>query len=303
VVRLFVASDENKTVVALARPDVSGRYQSEAIGSIVTMTAVGYAEAPGGSDVLPRRNSTIDVDTPGRAGSDIVPVVTLIVAVVFGVVLSVALTPWLGVPVGLAIMIAGVWRTSLTVDHVREQWAGGHHVLNSSEEIAELHAAVRASNRIVELWPQLASVTGVADPRHTLAHAVWDLSAVLADREALRATLNELWRNIAAVPTENRVHGELVARREIAQAKMAELDADIARRRQHLEAFAQKCQGFVAEQEAVRHGQQTVRDADRILGSMVPQAGRPEDSSEEFAANTTAVLLAYRELTNDLDLG
>jgi cytosine/adenosine deaminase-related metal-dependent hydrolase len=96
------------------------------------------------------------------------------------------------------------------------------------------------------------------------------------------------------VPEGTTTAVELADRIARAGEDLARLSADIDQRRTHLWRLADETAGFVTEQQALARANAMIRDADRHRGIAVPA---PADAAGDLADHTSAVLAAYRELT------
>ena len=130
--RLYVAADDMKTVVARCAPMVAGPAEHRAVGPIVSVEpeSARRPEYPGGQlQTLPALALT---GTP-RSGAAVIAAVGAGLGVVAAVALTIAATPWLGVPVGVAVALLGgrvAWRRQLRME---EAWAD-HRVLTRHED-------------------------------------------------------------------------------------------------------------------------------------------------------------------------
>jgi len=96
------------------------------------------------------------------------------------------------------------------------------------------------------------------------------------------------------VPDGTTTAAELADRIARADADLARLTADIDQRRTHLWRLADEVAGFVTEQQALARANAMIRDVDQRRGLPAPPSA---DAAGELADHTTAVLAAYRELT------
>jgi hypothetical protein len=299
-IQLSIARDDDKVIVARDAPIVYGEARRATSGSITDIVAVPHRLwatcHPEADDWV---KSTVSESAPGTAPALLGLIVGFILALLVTVGVSRAVSGWLGVPLGIAITVAATAGAFRQQDRAERIWRDRHHVLLDSRDQQALHRGRAAVAQVVEAWPRVGGLVGVGDPTPALAEALWDLAGVLAHRQAVRGTRDDLARATVGLPPASRVWREIASRREQAESELVDLDREAGRRLAYLSGLASECGRFVLEQDALAHARRAVLRADLVLGRAAPVAVAG-NGSEELAERTRAVLSAYRELTNHL---
>jgi hypothetical protein len=299
-VRLSIASDDDKIVIAREAPIINGEARCTRMGSITDIVAVRHrlwTTCPADSDGW--ADSTVSESAPGTAPALVILIVGFLVALLATVAASRAMSAWLGVPLGLVMTICAATGAFIQQDRAERSWRNGHHVLRHPLDRQALHKGRAAATQIIEAWPKLGALVEVADPTPALATALWELARLLAHRQTVRHTRDELLHAAVGLPPDSRVWREVAARREQAETELAAFDRETGRRLAYLAGLAGECSQFVLEQAALAQARTAVRRADMVLSQAIPVAPAG-NAGAEVAARTHAVLVAYRELTNHL---
>jgi hypothetical protein len=299
-IRLFVVDDGQTTVVARVEPVIDG-FADETVlgGSVVLLRPAEPQEVE--PDEFGRGLQTFMVrgEVPGIAGASVVVGFGLTMAALTAVVVSVVVTPWVGMPLGVAIAAGFVGWYFRTRRALTEAWQHNHRVLDHPDDRDRFGAAQLSVRRIANAWQELGSLIGIADPTPGLARSLWDLSEILLRRAAVRSQKSELATAKQDLPAGSRIAREVADRLALIDRTLAETNVDIERRITSLTDLADECDRFIREQQAIEHAREVVRRADRMLGTVAPGTTSP-DSGEELGERTRAILSAYRELTHEL---
>ena len=294
---LYVADDDQKTVVALLAPRVAGSARHTTIGPITVVSPnpvrrPGYPGFP--MQLLPAQILT---GVPS-SGAGVIAAIGALVGVGAGVPLTVAVTPWLGVPVGTALLLLGYWQGIRRQQRVARRWPDSHHVLTNVEDRHLFQEARVAVGHSLRLWPALRELVDLEDPAPTMARCLWHLANTLTERETVRETAAKLVLASRTVPVNSPVHAELAGRLDQATQALKALDADLSARIGHLRRLADSSDRFVRREQTLLKARIAVRDADRILGTA--GTGPGTDAGADLAERTTAILAAYQELSAQL---
>ncbi len=302
--RVYVSSDDAKTVVARRAPMVAGPAEHSRIGPIISVDPqlVRRPEYPGGQlQTLPAQVLT---GTP-RSGAAAIAAAGVVGGMVAAVALAIATTLWLGVPVGVVAALVGgwvAWRRQLQVEHA---WAD-HRVLTRHEDRQAFRAAVSAARYTLRAWPELQTAVALDDPGPTLAGTLWELAGALAERARVRDAVLKLEQAARSMtidggaPADARVHADVTARLDRAREVQQRLDREAVRRLDALTALAAEADRFIGQRRAAAAARAVVRDTDQVLGALGGAEQEPlDDPGTELAERTAAVLAAYRELTSN----
>jgi hypothetical protein len=300
--RVYIAVDYAKTVVALLPPLVLGTARHATAGSITYIRP--RQRGPGGTLT---RSSMMVHTSPARSGAAIVGNVGGLVGLAIAGGLAYATTPWLGLPVGVAVAALGYWPAAVRQRRVHRAWPRSHRVLTDQRDREVLLTALSTALRALRAWPALRAMLPLDEPSPVLASTLWDLATILSQRATVRGTYDKLMRVAGEVPDGSSVHTDVAARLAQAEATRQRLDGEIERRLRDLTTLADEADKFVRQQEALSEARAVVQDADEVLGTIgvPPQPAGAEyplaaDASTELVERTTAVLAAYRELTNQI---
>jgi hypothetical protein len=205
-----------------------------------------------------------------------------------------------GVPAPLlTVVIAATLGLTARADHRRAQVAtfkiqnDQDRVLRTREERAAFSRALVAAHRVRRTWPELGSMIDPASADHSLTCALDDLATLLVRRQEirrLRTGLDGVRRE--AVPADSRAVLALAEQRE----RTEQLWLATAEQANHIlrsiETAALAGETFVRERQIGA----TARQAELVLARLTAGAA-PVDAAPALAEHTTAVLDAYRELS------
>ncbi len=296
LLHLYVASDADKTVVSRLAPQVAGTCEHFTTGAI-TRVQPGYVSRPEypGAPRTETVRAEVLTDTP-RSGATTIGGIGAAVGAVSAAGLTYVSSPWLGLPIGVVLALAGgvaaLWRFL----HVERVWTAGHLVITDHDDRDLFEAGRAAIGRTLRGWPAVRGMVDLDDPSATLARSLWDLAALIVERAPIRETRAKVSTTMRTVPQDSAVRRDLAGRLAQADAAVQQLDAQIEGRLTDLKTLADEVGRFVERQHALASARAVVQDADRILGAAapLPVAG---DAAAELAERTAAVLAAYRELT------
>ncbi|MDG6107193.1 hypothetical protein Daura_32665 [Dactylosporangium aurantiacum] len=247
--------------------------------------------------LVPAGRAVLRHDPPGNTGLRLLTGAGTVAVAGATVALSALLTPFVGAPVGaagLALCGAG-YRNGRSA--LGRRWLERHRALRPAE--AEVFAgAFSAAQTVLMLWPRLRDLVQVATPRRELAGSLWTLAGLLHDRAALGEQLASLDRAAARLPAgAAALRTELAQRRALVRASLEDLAAAVGARVAALETLAGECVDLVRDERAVLAALEAIARADRSLGRVAPAAVAAPDETGELAAQTRAIVAAYRELT------
>lgn len=175
-----------------------------------------------------------------------------------------------------------------------DQRPAGCHLLFDDEDREIFLGAMDLGERAFRTWPLLGDLVDAPVAQRLMAHALFDLAAILERRQGLR----ELLDLVAERAPEAAEHDGPAARRlqrqeEEITASLTELDSEIDRRIADLTAVAVAGESFIREREM----SELARDVDQALVELRPEElPSQQDPGAELADQTEAVLSAYREL-------
>ncbi len=144
------------------------------------------------------------------------------------------------------------------------------------------------------VWPQLRAHVDLDDPAPVLVRQLWDLALTVAQRAEVRDLRQRLLAAGHGVPAGSTTAADLADRIVRTDEDLARLTTDIDQRRQHLQRLTDEAAAFVTEQQALARANEMIRDADQCSGFSTPAQ---QSAVADLADHTTAVLAAYRELT------
>jgi hypothetical protein len=280
---LFVVFDDSgRCVVSLDAPVVDGQVGRTNLDGIVV------------SNLITQQDGE---ETPGLAQMRLVMGTSVALITVGTVIVSVLLTPWIGVPVG----IAGVWFAGTRYDtyqaSLQRRWTDRHLALRRRTEVGLLRRALRAAQAITRAWPQVRGLTQIATPREEVAAAVWALAGLLHSHQDLRIQYWSLWEARGAVPPRAPVSGDLTDRLAMVSASLHPLYKEIERRIASLETLAAECVKLVRDERAVANAYEAIRRVDQSLGRIPAVDDVSFDATHDLSERTRLIIAAYRELT------
>jgi hypothetical protein len=182
---------------------------------------------------------------------------------------------------------------------VTEAWQRRHRVIRHAEDTHAFTTARQACDHVIDAWPRIGAMVGVADPGPVLAQSLWTLSEVLVNRSALRDQRDELEQVRIDLPTHTEVWREVDDRVTQLKATLAVFDTEVDARLAAITDLSERCQRYVREERAIAHAREALLRADRSLGDTLTPIHGALEPSRELADRTAAVLAAYRELTRD----
>jgi hypothetical protein len=250
--------------------------------------------------LVPAGRPLLRPDPPGNTGLRLLTGAGTVAVAGATVALSVLLTPVVGAPIGaagLALCGAGYRNGRSALDR---RWDDRHHALHRREDADTFAGAFSAAQTILMLWPRLRDLVQVATPRRELAGSLWTLAGLLHDRAALGEQLASLTQATARLrpgPVAAPLREGLDRRRALVLASMEDLTAAVHARVAALETLAGECVDLVRDERAVLAAVEAIHRADRFLGRIVPPAVVAPDETGDLAAQTRAIVAAYRELT------
>ncbi|MEV0129308.1 hypothetical protein AB0H83_12725 [Dactylosporangium sp. NPDC050688] len=247
--------------------------------------------------LVPAGRAVLRPDPPGNNGLRLLTGAGTVAGAT--VALSALLTPVVGAPIGaagLALCGAG-YRNGRSA--LGRRWHDRHRALRPAE--AEVFAgAFSAAQTVLMLWPRLRDLVQVATPRRELAGSLWTLAGLLHDRAGLSEQLASLDRAAARLPSGPAaapLREGLAQRRALVRASLDDLAGAVEARVAALETLAGECVDLVRDERAVLAALAAIARADRSLGRVVPASVAAPDETGELAAQTRAIVAAYRELT------
>jgi hypothetical protein len=182
---------------------------------------------------------------------------------------------------------------------VTEAWQRRHRVLRHAEATHAFTTAREACGQVIDAWPRIGAMVGVADPGPVLAQSLWTLSEVLVHRGALRDQRDELEQVCTDMPTDTEVWREVDDRVAQLDTALAAFDTEVDARLTAFTDLSERCQRYVREERAIARARDAVLRADQGLGDTLAPADGALEPGHELADRTAAVLAAYRELMRD----
>ncbi|MFF5292683.1 hypothetical protein [Paractinoplanes globisporus] len=275
---LHIGADAEKTVVsAYTLKTRTGRARRRRTGSLIECQPV----LPSG------RSREVRVTFLARVSLPLLLAGTLLFAA--------GVPSWL-----LAVVIAGAVGAAGWVDRRRAQRTSfaiprepDARVLRTQEERAAFGRAVGMARRVRHTWPGLPGMIDPGTADRALTHALDDLATLLVRRQEirrLRAGLDGVRGD--DLPTGSRAVLALAEQRERAERLWLDTGEQANRILRAIDEAALAGESFLQEQ---RIGA-TARQAERVLARLTAGAP-PADAAPELADRTSAVLAAYRELT------
>ncbi|MEH1017138.1 hypothetical protein V6U90_29095 [Micromonospora sp. CPCC 206060] len=277
-----MASDDRRTIAALAPLKLSGMHQWYRWGSISDGQAV--AVRPGIGRGSQTALLVVIVLVPGwllcAAGVWPLLVATVaVIAIVAGVVVTVR---------------AGLPGRAIAPDLHR--YPEIHRVLDDPDELRDFRQLIGLAERVGRTLPALDGLIEPAEAGENLAQAVWDGAKLHVRRQEIRVVLDDLGDyDEAKLPSTSRAVQNLVSQRERATELWHEVDGELARLTANLEAAAEAGENFIRERDA---GEAARRAEDALAKVLPAEFADPAVAGEQLADETVAVLSAYRELTD-----
>jgi hypothetical protein len=291
---LYIVYDDERIVVALDRPGIHGAVEESAYGRVEVVRLVPYPVTEDGSLL---QDSTISAEPPGLRAAKASYGVGAAVGLSAGVAVTGAISLGLGLPLALASVVAlalGYRRRRVVLTR---DWRQRHRVLHHVDDTRAFTTAQQAGERIIDAWPRIGAMVGVADPGPALARSLWMLSEVLVNRGALRDQRDDLERIRADLPTGTELWREVADRVAQLDTARSAFDAEVDARLGAFTTLSERCQRYEREERAIVRAREAVLRADQVLGDTRAPADSALEPGRELADRTTAVLDAYRELT------
>jgi hypothetical protein len=170
----------------------------------------------------------------------------------------------------------------------------GARVLRTREERAAFSRAVAVAGRVRRTWPRLPGMIDPVSADRSLTQALDDLATLLVRRQEirrLRAGLDGVRRQ--DVPAGSRAVLALAEQRDRAEQLWLATAGQANRILRSIDAAALAGETFLRERQIVA----TARQAGLVLARL-SAGGPPAEAAPELADRTTAVLDAYRELSD-----
>jgi hypothetical protein len=291
---LYVLHDGERIVVALDMPGIHGAVEESPYGAVELVRLVPYPVVEESSEL---QDSTISAEPPGLRAAKAWYGVGAVVGLSAGVVVTGVSSLGLGLPLAVAAVVGLALGYRRRRGAVTEAWRKRHRVLYHADDTDAFTSAQQAGKRVVQAWPWITAMVGVADPGPVLARSLWTLSEVLVSRGALREQRDELVQIRVDLATDSEASREVDDRVAQLETALSALDAEVEARLDAFTALSERCQRYVREERAIVRAREAVLRADQALGdTLAPGHGAPEPG-HELADRTAAVLDAYRELT------
>jgi hypothetical protein len=217
----IVHDDDDRIVVALDMPGVHGAVEEEAYGAVELVRLVPHPVTEDGSQL---QGSTISAEPPGLRAARARYGIGAVVGMSAGVVVTGAISLGVGLPVTLAAVVALGLGYRRRRGVITDAWAHRHRVLRHVEDTLAFTTARRAVERVVDAWPRIGAMVGVADPSPVLARSLWTLSEVLVRRSDLRDQRDELIQIRADLSTDTELWREVDDRVAQLNTALAALD-------------------------------------------------------------------------------
>jgi hypothetical protein len=291
---LYVVHDGERIVVALDMPGVHGAVEESAHGCVELVWLVPYPVTEDGSQL---QDSTISAEPPGLRAAKAWYGVGSLVGMAGGAVVTGAVSLGIGLPLTLATVVAFALGYRRRRGVVTEAWRHRHRVLRHADDTSAFTTARQAAGRVIEAWPRIGAMVGVADPGPVLARSLWTLSDVLVSRGALRDQRDELEQIRTDLPTDTEVSREVDGRVTQLDTALAAFDTQVQLRLAAFTDLSERCERYVREERAVTRAREAVLRADQALGDTPAPADGALEPGHDLADRTSAVLDAYHELT------
>jgi hypothetical protein len=293
---LYVIHDGERIIVALDMPGVQGAVEESANGALELARLVPYPVDQDGSQL---QDSMISAEPPGLRAAKAWYGVGAGVGLLSGVVVTGAFSLGLGLPLTLATVVALALGYRRRRGLVTEAWRHRHRVLRHAEDTRAFTTARQAAEWVIDAWPRIGAMVGVADPSPVLARSLWTLSEVLVSRGALRDQRDELDQVRADLPTDTEVWREVDDRVAQVNTALAAFDTEVDARIDAFTDLSERCQRYVREERAIARAREALLRADQALNDALAPVEGALEPGHELADRTAAVLAAYRELTRD----
>lgn len=279
--QLWIARDADKVVVAMCPLKINAKAQRQEWGNITDLSA----GEPSTREVGDRRSA--------RA------FVILAIGAVAGAVVGV---PWQWVLPGVVVIGGAVVLSQVTAERVGvvvapdlDRYPDIHRVLTRQEERAAFLELVKLAERVARTLPALDGLIEETEASELLALGLWDGAKTLARRQDIRAVLGDLRRHGRDdLPPLSRSRHDLNNQRQRAEALWDEVNAELASLQTQRAAAAVAGETFIRARELGR----TLERTEKALAELAAADSSGQSAAgEQLADETTAVVNAYRELT------
>jgi hypothetical protein len=296
---LYVVHDGERIIVALDMPRVHGAVEESANGAVELARLVPYPVTQDGSQL---GDSTISDQSPGLKSTRAWYGVAVVAGMAAGVVTAEAVSLGVGLPLTVATVVAFVLGYRRRRRVLAEAWRDRHRVLDHADDTHAFTTARQAAERVIDAWPRIGAMVGVADPGPVLARSLWTLSEVLVNRGALRGQRDELEQIRADLPPDTEMWREVDDRVAQLDTALSAFDTEVDVRVAAFTDLSERCRRYIREQRAIGRAREVVLRADRALGDARAPGDGTHEPGHELADRTAAVLDAYHELTRHTPL-
>jgi hypothetical protein len=249
---------------------------------------------------LQLRDSTISAEPPGLRAAKAWYSGGALAGLAAGLGIAEVTSLGLGLPLMLGTAVALVLGYRRRRRALTDVWQHRHRVLRHAEDTLAFTTARQACDEVIDAWPRISAMVGVADPGPALVQSLWTLSEVLVDRGALRDQRDELEQARIDLPVDTEEWREVDDRVAQLDAALAAFDTQVDARLATFTDLSERCRRYVREERATARAREALRRADRAPGAPgTPPTSLPGavEPARELAGHTTAVLAAYHELT------
>jgi hypothetical protein len=287
--RLYIATDDHKTVVARDRPRIDGNCRTSTAGVITLLEAVPLGPA---GDPPRAVASSVETSTPSSHVSE------LLAALAAGVVLLICLwwvlPNWLGIPLGVIAgvgVVTAVWMLSPR-QHVRDRkWRDSHVLLTHPDDREAIRQTWMAAESITLSWPQLRGIPDLPFPGPRIAEQIWVAARCLSEQASLRTLQADLSESLPRQPARTEMQESISSRLDRASEQLFAAETRAAAEVGLLTEMQANCTALQREQHAVDEGAHLILKADTLLGQ--DSAEELSDPDKSLESRRSAVLRAY----------
>ncbi|MET7403766.1 hypothetical protein ABZS66_60885 [Dactylosporangium sp. NPDC005572] len=219
-----------------------------------------------------------------------------VLAVVASLVLSFAVSGWVGAPVAVAALVGLAVAYDRHATRSRRRWAGRQRTLPSGTEATQFSRALAATRTISAAWPRIGPLVQAETPRRELSAALWEVADRLHMHARLREELSSLHRARADLRPAAAMRADLTDRIDRVEAALEPLRTHTQRRVASLERLARQCADLARDEQAAAVAREALRRADRSLG-LLPAQSPDRATEQEFAERVRWIISAYRDLS------
>jgi hypothetical protein len=286
--RLYVVRDDDTTIVSRHRLRVAG-------------LGLRTSRCGGWEETVSVRQNVLPAPAFGRAAAVVLPP-----ALSAGALWIAGARPEIVVGAGAAVFLAGAYlmpmlarlRPAAKQDGPKEDGRAADAPFRTLFDRPERHRFAQTldlAKRITDAWPALSGLIDRRETERALNQALWDIADLLSRQQDVRRIAETLQAQSAdGTPLADAVSRELGDQVAKARERLRRLELEVASRMAALETVEAAGRRFVREQRLI----QTLRETGQFLNTQVAEP--PTDAGAELAERTTAVLEAYRELSQDL---